>query len=180
MCDKVTHDSMQQGGRGRSMWRCGSCRTACCHLKDPTPSKMSEPMRSGCGAGSWSSRMFGEGRHPHIQHIYETRLAPFLSQSANTFWQSRLWYFQNGLYYQGGMVRPAPSPTPVPARLLAFAPCITRWVTWSPSAFCATSALLTSDKPQCDLICLRHAVKSPHACQHATKPKEAETRRCNG
>lgn len=24
--------------------------------------------------------MFGEGRHPHIECIYETRLAPFLTQ----------------------------------------------------------------------------------------------------
>ncbi len=49
--------------------------------------------------------MFGEGRHPHIERLYETKLAPFLSQSANHFWQSRLWYFKQGLYYQGGMVR---------------------------------------------------------------------------
>ena len=48
--------------------------------------------------------MFGEGRHPHIERLYETKLAPFLSQSANHFWQSRLWYFKRGLYYQGGMV----------------------------------------------------------------------------
>ena len=48
--------------------------------------------------------MFGEGRHPHIDSVYETKLAPFLSQSANQFWQNRLWYFKNGLYYQGGMV----------------------------------------------------------------------------
>lgn len=50
--------------------------------------------------------LFGEGRHPHIQRLFETKLAPFLSQSAIHFWQNRLWYFQNGLYYQGGMVRP--------------------------------------------------------------------------
>ncbi len=48
--------------------------------------------------------MFGEGRHPHIEHLYDTKLAPFLSQSANHFWQNRLWYFKQGLYYQGGMV----------------------------------------------------------------------------
>ncbi|DBB17356.1 hypothetical protein WJX82_002206 [Trebouxia sp. C0006] len=47
--------------------------------------------------------MFGEGRHPHIQRLYDTKLAPFLSQSANHFWQNRLWYFKQGLYYQGGM-----------------------------------------------------------------------------
>lgn len=50
--------------------------------------------------------IFGEGRHPHMQRLFETKLAPFLSQSANHFWQSRLWYFKQGLYYQGGMVGP--------------------------------------------------------------------------
>lgn len=49
--------------------------------------------------------MFGEGRHPHIQRLYETRLAPFLTQTSLTFWKTRLHYFRNGLYYQGGMVR---------------------------------------------------------------------------
>lgn len=48
--------------------------------------------------------MFGEGRHPHIERLFETKLAPFLSQSATHFWRSRLWYFKQGLYYQGGMV----------------------------------------------------------------------------
>lgn len=48
--------------------------------------------------------MFGEGRHPHIERIFDTKLAPFLSQSATHFWRSRLWYFKQGLYYQGGMV----------------------------------------------------------------------------
>lgn len=24
--------------------------------------------------------MFGEGRHPHIERLYETRLAPFMTQ----------------------------------------------------------------------------------------------------
>jgi len=48
--------------------------------------------------------MFGEGRHPHIERLYDTKLAPFLSPSANHFWQNRLWYFKQGLYYQGGMV----------------------------------------------------------------------------
>ena len=51
--------------------------------------------------------MFGEGRHPHIDRLFETKLAPFLTQSANHFWSSRLWYFKRGLYYQGGMVSSA-------------------------------------------------------------------------
>ena len=55
----------------------------------------------------WFSRplqMFGEGRHPDIDRLFETRLAPFLSQKAYNFWSTRLWYFKEGLYYQGGMV----------------------------------------------------------------------------
>jgi hypothetical protein len=49
-------------------------------------------------------QMFGEGKHPHIERLFETRLAPFLSQKAFNFWSTRLWYFKQGLYYQGGMV----------------------------------------------------------------------------
>ncbi|KAF6256794.1 hypothetical protein COO60DRAFT_1656840 [Scenedesmus sp. NREL 46B-D3] len=48
-------------------------------------------------------QMFGEGKHPHIERLFETRLAPFLSQKAFNFWSTRLWYFKQGLYYQGGM-----------------------------------------------------------------------------
>jgi hypothetical protein len=51
--------------------------------------------------------MFGEGVHPGIDVLFETRIAPFLSQKAFTFWSTRLWYFKTGLYYQGGMVRAA-------------------------------------------------------------------------
>lgn len=48
-------------------------------------------------------QLFGEGVHPHIEEIFERRLAPFLSQTSNNFWSQRLWYFKQGLYYQGGM-----------------------------------------------------------------------------
>lgn len=48
--------------------------------------------------------MFGEGRHPDIKEIYETHLAPFLTQATSNFWGPRLWYFEKGLYYQGGQV----------------------------------------------------------------------------
>lgn len=50
--------------------------------------------------------MFGEGRHPDMARLYETRLAPYLTQTSHAFWKSRLNYFKTGLYYQGGMVRP--------------------------------------------------------------------------
>jgi betaine lipid synthase len=49
-------------------------------------------------------QLFGEGKHPDIDRLFETRLAPFLSQKAFNFWSSRTWYFKEGLYYQGGMV----------------------------------------------------------------------------
>ena len=48
--------------------------------------------------------MFGEGKHLGIDKIYEAKLAPFLTQTSLRFWNSRLWYFKQGLYYQGGMV----------------------------------------------------------------------------
>lgn len=48
--------------------------------------------------------MFGEGKHPDIRRIYEAKLAPFLTQASSNFWNNRLWYFDKGLYYQGGQV----------------------------------------------------------------------------
>ncbi|KAJ9529578.1 hypothetical protein QJQ45_013915 [Haematococcus lacustris] len=48
-------------------------------------------------------QLFGEGVHPHIEQLFEKKLSPFLSQTSNNFWSSRLWYFHHGLYYQGGM-----------------------------------------------------------------------------
>jgi betaine lipid synthase len=50
-------------------------------------------------------KMFGEGKHPDIRNIYESKLAPFLTQASGNFWNNRLWYFDKGLYYQGGQVR---------------------------------------------------------------------------
>ncbi len=49
-------------------------------------------------------QLFGEGVHPRAEEIYERHLAPFLSQTSTNFWNKRLWYFRDGLYYQGGMV----------------------------------------------------------------------------
>ncbi len=48
--------------------------------------------------------LFGEGVHPQAARLYETRLAPFLTQSSTAFWNTRMHYFKSGLYYQGGMV----------------------------------------------------------------------------
>jgi betaine lipid synthase len=47
--------------------------------------------------------LFGEGRHPRARQLFDDRLAPLLSQKAIEFWRPRLWYFKQGLYYQGGM-----------------------------------------------------------------------------
>ena len=49
-------------------------------------------------------QLFGEGKHPNFDSIYERKLAPFLSQTSHNFWSKRKWYFKAGLYYQGGMV----------------------------------------------------------------------------
>ncbi len=59
--------------------------------------------------------MFGEGVHTGVGELFEKKLAPFLTQTSLTFWRSRLWYFQQGLYYQGGMVPPwGPAPFECP------------------------------------------------------------------
>ena len=47
--------------------------------------------------------LFGEGRHPDIKSIYLRKLAPFLSEGAARFWSKKLYYFNDGLYYHGGM-----------------------------------------------------------------------------
>lgn len=48
-------------------------------------------------------KMFGEGRHENVERLFETRLAPFLSETSRKFWSPRLHYFRTGLYYKGGM-----------------------------------------------------------------------------
>ena len=48
-------------------------------------------------------KMFGEGVHPGVERLFERALKPFLSQKAADFWAPRLWYFRQGLYFQGGM-----------------------------------------------------------------------------
>lgn len=47
--------------------------------------------------------MFGEGRHPHFESLFERKLGPWLSQASYQFWSTRTRYFSRGLYYQGGM-----------------------------------------------------------------------------
>lgn len=47
--------------------------------------------------------LFGEGRHPHMEQLFERQLAPWLSQTSHAFWKSRLSYFRTGLYFHGGM-----------------------------------------------------------------------------
>ena len=48
-------------------------------------------------------KMFGEGVLPEIDEVYHKRLAPWMSETSRNFWDSRLRYFKQGLYYQGGM-----------------------------------------------------------------------------
>lgn len=64
--------------------------------------------------------MFGEGRHPNIKQIYEAKLAPYLTQATGNFWSTRLWYFEKGLYYQGGQVKTFLQ--------LPFGPAVYRWI----------------------------------------------------
>lgn len=47
--------------------------------------------------------LFGEGRHKHIEALYNISIAPYLSESARRFWDKRLNYFQKGLYTNGSM-----------------------------------------------------------------------------
>lgn len=50
--------------------------------------------------------MFGEGIHPDFENLYESRLAPFLSQTSRQFWDTHKYYFSRrngGLYSQGSM-----------------------------------------------------------------------------
>ena len=48
-------------------------------------------------------KMFGEGKHENIAEIFESKLAPWLSQGSLNFWSKKLHYFQDGLYYHGAM-----------------------------------------------------------------------------
>lgn len=49
-------------------------------------------------------RLFGEGKHPNIANIYKHHLAPNMCQKSIRFWNKKLYHFQKGLYYAGGMV----------------------------------------------------------------------------
>lgn len=48
-------------------------------------------------------KMFGEGKHPDIQRLYEHYLAPVMCQKSIDFWNRKLYHFRKGLYYAGGM-----------------------------------------------------------------------------
>jgi betaine lipid synthase len=48
-------------------------------------------------------KMFGEGKHENIAEVFESKLAPWLSQGALNFWSKKLHYFKDGLYYHGAM-----------------------------------------------------------------------------
>lgn len=49
-------------------------------------------------------KLFGEGYHENFEYLFANKLSPFLSDSSNKFWKSRLHYFKNnGLYSYGSM-----------------------------------------------------------------------------
>lgn len=50
--------------------------------------------------------MFGEGVHPDFENLYESQIAPFLSETSRQFWDTHKYYFSarcGGLYSQGSM-----------------------------------------------------------------------------
>lgn len=49
----------------------------------------------------WS--MFGEGKIENMVELYKKYLAPFMTQNSIDFWNKKLYYFERGLYYSGGM-----------------------------------------------------------------------------
>lgn len=56
--------------------------------------------------------MFREGRHPHIERLLETKLAPFLSQSATPLLEQQAVVLQAGALLPGGHGEARP-PEPV-------------------------------------------------------------------
>jgi len=48
-------------------------------------------------------KMFGDGKHPDIDHLFYAKLAPFMSERAQDFWAPRLHYFKKGFYFYGSM-----------------------------------------------------------------------------
>lgn len=48
-------------------------------------------------------KLFGDGKHADIDHIFYAKLAPFMSERAQDFWGKRLYYFKNGFYFYGSM-----------------------------------------------------------------------------
>lgn len=49
----------------------------------------------------WS--MFGEGVHPRAESLFQKKLAPYMSQTSIKFWRDKIRYFNDGLYFHGGM-----------------------------------------------------------------------------
>lgn len=48
-------------------------------------------------------KLFGEGKHENFDDIFDNQLAPFLSETSRSFWESRRHYFEDGLYFHGSM-----------------------------------------------------------------------------
>jgi betaine lipid synthase len=48
-------------------------------------------------------QMFGEGHHPQMKELFDSKLAPFMSGRCQDFWAVRLYYFKTSLYFYGAM-----------------------------------------------------------------------------
>ena len=48
-------------------------------------------------------KMFGEGKHPEMEQLFEGKLAPWMSQGSQDFWRRKMYYFKSGFYYHGAM-----------------------------------------------------------------------------
>ena len=48
-------------------------------------------------------KLFGEGIHEEFQEIFESKLAPYMSESSRAFWEKKHYYFRDGLYKHGSM-----------------------------------------------------------------------------
>lgn len=69
-------------------------------------------------------KLFGEGKHSNARQLYESKLAPYLTQASSNFWSKRLWYFDKGLYFQGGQVSQALPQSFITSHPRAFYSCL--------------------------------------------------------
>lgn len=85
------------GSLARARCALGGCRRLCFSGTAIPACAATNTRRRPC-------RSLSRAQHPRAAALFERELAPWLSQSAISFWRSRLRYFGDGLYFHGGMV----------------------------------------------------------------------------